>query len=536
MLDHVSFRLRSVDFIQGSWDAQIKQQVVFSYALIIMKSGRTELVIGNQRYELDRHSVCLCMPNETFGTVASDNNFELFVFFFDVFMPFDENQHWMKTIKDAKLFPHKRMIIYPSEHLSAMCAELCRKWNSEERMKEFRCQIDFQEILYYIYKNNSGKAENSSEALHVVKQYIEEHFSEPLTIDQLAKIVEISPKYFVDLFKKKYGFSAMEYVAELRLKEAKKLLAQLDVRVRDIAHQVGYSDEFYFSRRFKKAIGVSPTTYMKKRRRKLIVYHPQLLGYLLPLNILPYAAPLHPKWTEHYYQHYRNDIPIHLNVYRNNDYQDNIQLLQQISGEQIIAMEDISEEEKQLLEAIAPVFYLSTSYTDWREQLVLLANFLEETWQVNRWLKAYDQKVYRVRKKLQQSIGNESIVVIRMLHQNMYLYCNDGHANILYKDLALTPGYVNGKEIYNDPVTVAELHTLKADHLLMMICQDSETLHEWRKIKISGEWQSIRAVEDYKVHKISSDPWREYSAHAHLRMLNEAERILSEKHPSSFWI
>lgn len=537
MLDHLSFRLRSVDFIKGSWDARIKQQLVFSYALIIMKSGRTELVLGNQRYELDRHSVCLCMPDETFGTVASDNDFELFVFHFDVFMYLDKNQNSMKMTKESKLFPKKRMIIYPSEHLSAMCTKLCQRWNSEERMKEFRCQIDFQEILYYIYQNNSVKAENSSEALHVVKQYIEEHFSESLTIDQLAKMAEISPKYFVDLFKKKYGISAMEYVADLRLKEAKRLLANMDVRVRDIAHQVGYSDEFYFSRRFKKAIGVSPTIYMKKRRRKLIVYHPQLLGYLLPLNIVPYAAPLHPKWTEYYYQHYRNEIPIHLKAYRQNYYwQDNIQLLQQISGEQIIAMEDISEEEKQLLETIAPVFYLPSSYKNWREQFVLLADFLGETWQANQWLKEYDQKVRTVRKQLQQSIANESIVVIRMLHQNMYLYCNHGVANILYKDLALTPAHMNRKGIYNDAVTVKELHTLKADHLLMLICQDSETLHEWRKMKISNEWKSIRAVERCKVHDITSDPWREYSAYAHLRMLNEVPRILSENYPSSFWI
>ncbi|MDT2273884.1 AraC family transcriptional regulator [Paenibacillus larvae] len=92
---------------------------------------------------------------------------------------------------------------------------------------------------------------------------MDNHYNENLTIEQLAHMAEVSPKYFVDLFKKTYGKSAMDYVTEVRVNSAKKLMVRSDARLRDIAHQVGYNDEFYFSRKFKRGWYVAKCLYEK---------------------------------------------------------------------------------------------------------------------------------------------------------------------------------------------------------------------------------------------------------------------------------
>lgn len=65
---------------------------------------------------------------------------------------------------------------------------------------------------------------SAKKELSEIKQYMEEHFHEPLTIAQLAEMANVSPKYFVDLFKKSFGKSAMKYLSELRINQAKRYL------------------------------------------------------------------------------------------------------------------------------------------------------------------------------------------------------------------------------------------------------------------------------------------------------------------------
>lgn len=88
--------------------------------------------------------------------------------------------------------------------------------------------------------------------LAAVREYIAEHYHEPLSIDQLAGMAGLRPKYFGELFKKTFGQSTLDYLTELRISRAKQYLQESDYLLREIAHKVGYSDEFYFSRKFKR--------------------------------------------------------------------------------------------------------------------------------------------------------------------------------------------------------------------------------------------------------------------------------------------
>ncbi|KWX71501.1 AraC family transcriptional regulator [Paenibacillus jilunlii] len=530
--DRLSFRLLSVQTVKDNGVVQLPQQLVFSYALIVVAGGAVELMVDQQQFEMTAASAVLCLPGQTFGTARPAWGVEMFVFYFEVFEHGGTEDTGISPVRDFPLFPQKNLVLNNMKQVLSIGSEVSRKDQACGRNLSFRTQIDFQELLYQLQNNSGQRSRDVHSALEQAKQYIEAHYTEPLTVEQLAQTAEFSPKYFIDLYKKKYGKSALEYAAELRLQQAKRMMAYSGVRLREIAHQVGYADEFYFSRKFKKMIGVPPAVYMKSRRRKLAAYTPALLGQLLPLNIVPYAAALHPKWTEYYYRNYRADIPVHISAYRSNrDWQANLALLRQSSADLILAAGELHTEERAELERMAPVYYPPADMEDWRAQLLHLARYLGESWQAGQWLAAYDWEVRTAKDQLQRRLGGDSVVVIRMLGSRLYLHCNHGMAGMLYRELELRPAYESGTVLYDVPVTPAELAYVPADHLLMLIRRDSDTLGEWSRLQNDPQWLKLPAVQRHRVHLLNSDPWRENSAYAQLRMLRQTLQLFPVNRP-----
>lgn len=145
------------------------------------------------------------------------------------------------------------------------------------------------------------------------KTYIEQHYREELSISLLAGEAGISVRHFIRLFKQKYGLSAIEYLTEYRIRQARSLmLPHTNYELKDIAAYVGYKDVPYFRRKFKQITGVAPATFMRNAKLKIVAYHGSLIGALLTLNIIPCAAPADHPWTEYYRRKYETDAVLPL--------------------------------------------------------------------------------------------------------------------------------------------------------------------------------------------------------------------------------
>lgn len=93
--------------------------------------------------------------------------------------------------------------------------------------------------------------------------YILQNYNRPLTMDDVARQVNLSPAYFSLLFKQELQQTFTEFLREARMTRAKELLRDGDLAVSEIARLVGYEDANYFSRVFKKRMGVSPLDYRR---------------------------------------------------------------------------------------------------------------------------------------------------------------------------------------------------------------------------------------------------------------------------------
>lgn len=91
--------------------------------------------------------------------------------------------------------------------------------------------------------------------------YIYEHFNTPLTLEETAASIHLHPSYFSSLFKQSTGSSFKEYLNMVRIEESKRLLSNTDFSIIDIAIAVGFDNQSYFSKVFKKYTGLTPKQF-----------------------------------------------------------------------------------------------------------------------------------------------------------------------------------------------------------------------------------------------------------------------------------
>lgn len=116
--------------------------------------------------------------------------------------------------------------------------------------------------------HSQGRAESVD--IWKARQFIEQHCGEEISLTRLAKAVNISPTHLSEKFKQVTGVKFVDYVARTRFEKARKLLADGDLRVSEIAFEVGFQSLSQFNRVFKRLSGKSPTAYraVQVRRRK----------------------------------------------------------------------------------------------------------------------------------------------------------------------------------------------------------------------------------------------------------------------------
>ena len=116
-------------------------------------------------------------------------------------------------------------------------------------------------ILGELYqRERKGGGEGSRRVTDIVR-YMVRHLGEPLTLEQLAQEFDLSKSGLHALFQKHTGRSPMDFFLRLKMKEACKMLRSTSLRVYEVAQRLGYQDPYYFSRIFRKVVGISPKEY-----------------------------------------------------------------------------------------------------------------------------------------------------------------------------------------------------------------------------------------------------------------------------------
>lgn len=173
------------------------------------------------------------------------------------------------------------------QHLLSLSLKACRIYmmvlhkhqihvdNADELYQRFFQRSDLCGSAQELFRHLSGilcesvdgilqdRRQAEKKPVRAAKQYIQEHYMQPISLEEVADFVGFNASYFSTLFKKESGKNFLEYLSEVRMNRAKELLKQTNLTVANICSQVGYSDLKHFTQSFKKVTGLKPNEFRK---------------------------------------------------------------------------------------------------------------------------------------------------------------------------------------------------------------------------------------------------------------------------------
>jgi AraC family transcriptional regulator, transcriptional activator of pobA len=107
---------------------------------------------------------------------------------------------------------------------------------------------------------------NDEPLLAEVFGFVEERYRDPVSLKDVARAVSLSPGHLTTVVRRKTGRTVLEWIAERRLAQARRLLVETDLAVEEVGHRVGYNDPGYFVRSFRRAHGTTPLSWRRAGR------------------------------------------------------------------------------------------------------------------------------------------------------------------------------------------------------------------------------------------------------------------------------
>ena len=239
------------------------------YELYYLKDGIRDYLIVGKIYRIKKGDLVFIPPEEIHSTIrAGDGGYDRYLLYIQ--------KNCMEDLlgKDAAgaLFPcfsRSPRVASLTEAEQATAEYLLNHISNPEHPDIYRricvCQI-LTMLNLHDYDTSDAPAPESVSTHRTVSQvisYIGTHYAEDLSLETLSKQLFLSPCHLSRIFKKMVGVSFVNYVNNIRVKEAKRLLLGSHYSILEIAELVGYQSNTHFDRVFKKITGMSPLEYRK---------------------------------------------------------------------------------------------------------------------------------------------------------------------------------------------------------------------------------------------------------------------------------
>jgi len=156
---------------------------------------------------------------------------------------------------------------YESVEISGCLRNILREMEQKNTGYEDVCQAYMEILIIRLMRSTAltvpaePQTISTNRQCAAVRRYIDLHFKEALTLDQLAEEGHMNKFYLSHAFKREYGISPINYLISKRIEESKYLLAETDLSMSQIAHLLGFSSPSYFSQIFHRTQAISPKEY-----------------------------------------------------------------------------------------------------------------------------------------------------------------------------------------------------------------------------------------------------------------------------------
>ncbi|RBW69513.1 AraC family transcriptional regulator [Bacillus taeanensis] len=251
------------------------------FDFIYVKSGTLHMTEDKQAYSISEGEYIILLPGlEHFGhqVCAEDTSIYWLHFSMDDYQIVNKQSiDWSDIIKRESSFTESDYFNFYlprygkfqskmalEQQLKSLIA-LNKVASPEERLKQ---QTLFYDFIIQLQKDAIHIPSAAEQVTSKVIEYLQKNYHQSIKMDDLSKALLYHPDYIVRSMKKTIGISPMQYLTQYRLFIAKQELVNSSNKISAIANKIGIDDSAYFSKLFKKEVGVSATQYQRLSKRK----------------------------------------------------------------------------------------------------------------------------------------------------------------------------------------------------------------------------------------------------------------------------
>ncbi|GAB1157507.1 AraC family transcriptional regulator [Paenibacillus illinoisensis] len=168
--------------------------------------------------------------------------------------------------RNIQSYPGKLALPIPSlEYVESLIAVMIEEYHGQLQGYQTMLLSRFTELVVYLSRHydTQEKGMEGNHLMHLANaiSYMEDHYLEPLTLEEIAGKSNISVRHLNRIFRSYYQMTPIAYMLTLRLERACSLLKHSGLTITQISYECGFNDSNYFTRQFRKAYGVSPKVY-----------------------------------------------------------------------------------------------------------------------------------------------------------------------------------------------------------------------------------------------------------------------------------
>ena len=232
--------------------------------LFYIVGGKGQFLIQDQLYPVNVNNLVIINPNVTHTEVSLNAQpLEYIVLGIEgIELAANNNSNGQFNILDH----------IESVEISGCLRNILREMEQKNPGYEDVCQAYMEILIIRLMRSTALAVTSESQAVSTnrqcaaVRRYIDLHFKEPLTLEQLAEEGHMNKFYLSHAFKKEYGLSPINNMISKRIDESKYLLAETDLSMSQIAQLLGFSSLSYFSQVFHRTQDISPKEYRQSQR------------------------------------------------------------------------------------------------------------------------------------------------------------------------------------------------------------------------------------------------------------------------------
>ncbi|MDR3598892.1 MAG: AraC family transcriptional regulator [Desulfosporosinus sp.] len=238
------------------------------HEMIFVCEGNGHIVIGENRYSIKK-GMLFYIPSGVQQTIeprAQNPEHYMTVHFSGSRMVLDPDGKWKCGENIQTLHQPSAQKITDYTSLEELFEKLLDTWNDKGPSYEFIAGTLLRQLLIWVTQNNIKQSRNHAISLKIdqIIEYMRRNINSKVTLEELSGIAGLSKFYLSRAFKEATGYPIITYFNKMKIDKAKELLVEGNKKVKEVSFELGYTNEFYFSRIFKRIEGLSPSEFYSK--------------------------------------------------------------------------------------------------------------------------------------------------------------------------------------------------------------------------------------------------------------------------------